>query len=298
MNSPPHVSVIVPVFNQSAGLIQCLDALGRQSCPNESYEVIVVDNGSRDEMARVREMYPGVKFAHEDKPGSYASRNCGARHARGKLFAFTDADCIPDETWIEHGSKALVDNPAVGIVGGRICLFAEDSNHLTAAELHQSVLAFRQESYVQGLRFALTCNLFTRRDLFEHTGGFEERLFSGGDAEWCQRVHSSGGEILYAEDVMVRHPARRSLRELMRQRRRTAGGRFDRARGIGHPPLPLNDPGFSYATPIRRVARHASHPLLRTRWNLVRFTMVELIMTAVATIEKTRLYFGGKSLRR
>ena len=61
-----------------------------------------------------------------------------------------------------------------------------------------------------------------RRDVFDRVGQFDE-CFSGGDIAWNHRAQSAGVPILYAEEVCVGHPARRSLRDILRKKRRTAG---------------------------------------------------------------------------
>ena len=96
----------------------------------------------------------------------------------------------------------------------------------------------------------------------------------------------------------VKHPARRTLRQLIRQRRRTLGGRFQRRQGVGHPPHPLDGTDFSYNCPFRRVAQHASHALLSRPRDMLRFGTVELLLYAVAKLEMARLSLGGKPARR
>ena len=114
---PPHVSVIVPVLNDEDGLRRCLDALMAQSTTHR-FEVIVVDNGSRDETVAVATSHPikpSVRTEH--RRGSYAARNAGIQAARAPLLAFTDADCEPGPGWLDQGIAALQEADAAG---GRI----------------------------------------------------------------------------------------------------------------------------------------------------------------------------------
>src|ERR1044071_6513252 len=103
----PFVSVIVPVWNDSARLDRCLRALEEQTYPGDLYEVVVVDNGSDEPLGPVIERHGRASLVRETKPGSYAARNTGLAHARGEVVAFTDADCLPAPDWIEQGVARL-----------------------------------------------------------------------------------------------------------------------------------------------------------------------------------------------
>src|SRR4051812_27832091 len=98
--TPPFVSVIVPVFNQSEPLRACLRALNGQTSPRARFEVIVVDNGSTDPVSVPTGSHSTVRVEGESKPGSYAARNRGVAIARGSVIAFTDADCVPAADWV------------------------------------------------------------------------------------------------------------------------------------------------------------------------------------------------------
>jgi len=103
----PFVSGIVPVYNDTSRLVLCLDALEHQSCPTERFEVVVVDNGPRPSLEPPIADFRQSRVGHEPRPGSYAARNRGTRSARGRILAFTDADCIPARNWIHTGVGAL-----------------------------------------------------------------------------------------------------------------------------------------------------------------------------------------------
>jgi GT2 family glycosyltransferase len=230
----PFVSVIVPVFDDEAALRRCLRALQAQSYPAASYEVVVVDNGGNRRLERIVRRYRRVTLVREAAAGAYAARNRGAAVARGEVLAFTDADCIPDPTWLEKSVAALEDAPRCGLVAGRIEVFARDPRRPRASELYESAAAFRQKDYVERWRFGATANLVTRRDVFAQVGGFDGRLRSLGDREWGTRVFQAGYELVYADDAVVRHPARASLFDLWKRAARTAGGFFDLVRRPGY----------------------------------------------------------------
>lgn len=226
----PRVSVIVPVYNDEAGIRRCVAAIAAQAYPGER-EVIVVDNGSEFSLAALAAEYPMVKFIVETAPGSYNARNAGLHIATGEVFAFTDADCRPQEHWLENGVAALMADPGVAMVGGRIDLVVDHDGAPTLPELYQMALAFPQKVYVEQQSYAATANMFTRRSTFDKVGKFNGGLKSGGDAEFGRRVGGAGLRLAYAPEAVVQHPARSSYREIFIKARRVVGGERDRRPG-------------------------------------------------------------------
>lgn len=225
----PFVSVVIPVLHNLKGLRQCLESLERQSYPRDWFEVLVVDNATTPE---VESMLPRNRFRarvlHAPRSGSYRARNLGVREARGSIFAFTDSDCLPDRTWIEGGVHALTSARNCGLVGGRIEVFAEHSSRPNPVEHYEMIDAFRQKRFIMKKNFSATANLFTSRETLKTVGLFNPALQSGGDVEWGRRVHRHGLQLLYGENVVVRHPARSTLAARMERDIRVAGGIYER----------------------------------------------------------------------
>lgn len=221
----PLVSVIVPVYNDAARLVGCLEALAAQTYPADRLGVIIVDNGSEDDIVEVVARFEGVRLVHEPRPGSYAARNLGIRESAGAIVAFTDADCVPSPTWVERGTDHL--EAGVGLVGGHIEVFPLDPSRPTGAEVYDMMTSFHQQRYIEEVHFSVTANLFTYRSVLDQVGTFDETLKSSGDKEWGRRVHDVGFRLVYAGDVVVRHPARRSLKEIYTRLARLHAGDRD-----------------------------------------------------------------------
>ena len=221
------VSVIVPVFNNPAGIRSGLEALVNQTYPRDKYEIIVADNGSTDETRQVvagfqTEGPPAVKLLVEEKTrGSYAARNCGIRKADGEILAFTDSDCVPSREWIEAGVEGLMRERAP-CGGGRV-KFTYKGRQPNAFEYYDSARKLDQQSYVkQG--FAATANFFVRKDLLERHGLFRSDLISGGDYEFGRRVTGQGEKLVYIPDALVCHPARSTFCAIYEKSKRVAVG--------------------------------------------------------------------------
>jgi glycosyltransferase involved in cell wall biosynthesis len=215
------VSVVIPFRNARNDLPTLVDALRRQTLGPSKFEVIWVDDASRDGGGRwlSDQLAPGWRLlVHPEARGSYAARNTALSHAAAESVAFTDADCRPDAGWLEHGLAALRSAPRIA---GRIHL--ELSTHPTIAERVDAGRFLRQRRYVEE-GFAATANLFVRRAVFDRVGGFDEDLISGGDHEFGWRCERAGIPIRYVENVVVNHPARTSLGQLLGKARRVGIG--------------------------------------------------------------------------
>ena len=226
-NEKPFVSVIIPVLNDGERLARCLAALEGQTYPAERFEVIVVDNGSKEDPAAIVAKFAHAKLGREAKPSSYAARNTGIGMANGEVLAFTDSDCVPDGRWIEAGVEALVGTPEGGLVGGAVEVFCEDGNSPGAVEIFERITAFPQERYLREHHYAVTANIFTYRSVMDRVGLFNEQLKSSGDNEWGNRVHDAGLRQVYCAEAKVMHPARRTLAEIYRKTVRLVHGQRD-----------------------------------------------------------------------
>jgi glycosyltransferase involved in cell wall biosynthesis len=205
----PFVSAIVPCYNNSAQLQKCLSALYFQSYPYDRYEVIVVDNGSTEDLFTLCQQFPNVRYCYERKRGSYAARNKGLKLAQGEVIAFTDSDCLPDRDWLTQGVRALAE---ADIVAGHIEFFFQQALP-NPVEYADALSHLNQALYVtQG--YGATGNLFVWARVFREVGPFNGEMTHLGDREWGQRATAAGNVIVYSEAAWVGHPARSNLREL------------------------------------------------------------------------------------
>lgn len=292
----PLVSVIVPVFNNSGRLRVCLQALQSQSFCFSNYEIIVVDNNSNENIAAVTEPFKNVKLTLESQKGSYSARNRGVQASSGEILAFTDADCIPTVDWIEKGVKRLSENSDCGIIGGRVELFFADETKPAAVELFESLTYFDQKHFVEDLHFSATANLFTRRSIFNKAGFFSPDLLSGGDFEWGRRVFGQGYQLIYAEDVNVKHPARKTVRELLERQRRIRGGAWQlKKQGIGWVNPHEVSLFFGLIPPLRRSIKLWQNHKLKTLSEKLKMIGLENLSHYVQWAETVRLFLGGYS---
>jgi len=90
MESRHFISIIVPAYNCESTIESCVNALLQQDYSKDHYEIIIVDNNSKDNTAELIKKYPVTYLMQDRIQTSYASRNYGIENTKGAIIAFTD----------------------------------------------------------------------------------------------------------------------------------------------------------------------------------------------------------------
>jgi glycosyltransferase involved in cell wall biosynthesis len=207
------VSVIIPHLNQPDALEACLRSLDAQTLARSLFEVVVIDNGSAAPPQEVVARHAGVRLLHEAQPGPGPARNAGASSANGEVFAFIDADCRAHPDWLSTALQTLHSSPPGTILGGDVRIWRSEDEAFTAIAAYESVFAYRFKLYIEQHGFSGTGNLAMLRSAFETIGPFAG-IDVAEDMEWGKRACSAGFRFRYVPEMIVFHPARRSLEEL------------------------------------------------------------------------------------
>jgi GT2 family glycosyltransferase len=210
VRASPKVSVIVPVRNGAEDIAALLECLDRQTLPRGSFEVIIGDDGSTDDVAGFHTNDGHVRVAAGPPTNSYAARNRAVRESRASILAFCDADCRPEPDWLTEGIAALADTD---VAAGRIRFSVP--RRRTAWTLVDMDGSKDHEHQVR-VGVAETANLFLRRELFEAVGGFDGSIPEYGDFEFVRRCVAAGARLSYAAEAVVWHPARTSAQSVLR----------------------------------------------------------------------------------
>ena len=109
------VSVILPVYNVSEYLRQCMDSIVGQTL--KDIEIICVDDGSTDSAPQIideyAKKYPNkVKAFHKTNGGEFTTRNYGLERATGEYVTFVDTDDYVEKTWAEKLYNVAKENDA------------------------------------------------------------------------------------------------------------------------------------------------------------------------------------------
>ncbi|WP_331234314.1 glycosyltransferase [Natronorarus salvus] len=214
-SSEPTLSVVIPVYNDPAGMRLTLESVTEQTYPTERYEVLAVDNGSTDGTPEVirafSSFYDNVHLLVEDEvQGSYAARNEGIEHARGEVVSFVDADMTVEENWAESVLDSY-DRHGWDYMGCPVELYVEGEETLTAT-YDRTLGGFPVERYMREREFTGTGSLSIRREVFDSVGTFDERIVSQGDGEFGKRVAEAGFVQHFEPTITMYHAARTDLR--------------------------------------------------------------------------------------
>lgn len=212
----PPVSVVVCSYNGERTLEECLDSLMRLNYPD--YEVILVDDGSKDATPEIAERFPQVQVIRQENRGLSVARNVGAEAARGEIVAYTDDDCVADENWLLYLVRAMQDQQAEAIGGPNItpvndnwtarCVSVSPGNpsHVMLDDQHAE--------HVPG------CNMAFRRDVLLKLGGFDPQYRTAGDdVDICWRLLDAGCKIGFAPGALVWHHRRCTIRTYLKQQK-------------------------------------------------------------------------------
>ncbi|MEA3356128.1 MAG: glycosyltransferase family 2 protein [Candidatus Bipolaricaulota bacterium] len=213
------VSVVIPAFNEEEEIRECLESLRQRSFPY--FEVIVVDNGSKDATASIARTF-GIHVIEERECGIARARQTGFEAAHGKVIASTDADTVVPPDWVSGIQQAFAQDPALWAVFGPIRLKRGSSpdpcvNHLLPF-FERVGVDYHHGTAVLGLPQFFGANFAVQREAFVRVGGFRS-LRDGHyyrrseDIQLGLKLHRAG-KIRFLEDLAVWTSARKLDRHL------------------------------------------------------------------------------------
>ena len=188
------ISFVVPAHNEERLLARTLRSLhDSASACGEPFEIVVVDDSSTDRTAAIAAELGArvVRVAHRQIS---ATRNSGARQARGRFLVFVDADTWVDAAVVAGALGAL----RAGAVGGG-CPVRFDGRLPAWARVAEPLFQALQRS----TRMAAGCFLFCTREAFEDAGGFDESVYAGEEVLLSRALRRRGRFVLLRERVLT-----------------------------------------------------------------------------------------------
>ena len=198
-----YLSVIIPAKNEESLIKTCLTALTislQKLGEGITTEIILVDNSSTDSTREIAERF-NCQIIIETQGNISRLRNIGARNAQGDFFAFLDADCFVDPLWASNCLKRFADKN-IAVVGTRAI---PDLNHATWVEEGVFTLFCGSEKREDFVRWLGTSNLFVRKEFFEKVNGFNEKLVTAEDVNFCQCIRKKGGRVFLEKSIDTKH---------------------------------------------------------------------------------------------
>jgi glycosyltransferase involved in cell wall biosynthesis len=205
----PLVSVVVSTYNRPARLARLLDGLSAQTLARSRFEVVIIDNGSEAETARLldserrRDRMRLVVARHPVTLGPAGGRNTGWRLARAPMVAFTDDDCVPAPGWLHAALAVAAEHPRAVIQGPTL------PDPTDAGQT--GLLSHTVRIAGLGPQFE-TCNIFYPRAVLEALQGFDESFGpapAGEDTDLAWRAIESGCDTAFAAQAIVHHAVQR-----------------------------------------------------------------------------------------
>ena len=213
----PLVSCIVPVFNAGRYLRHALASITDQSYA--PIEIVVADDGSDDDSLDIARSHgESVRVVTQQRLGPAATRNLGARAARGVFLAFLDPDDLWHRDKLERQMRCMSDDPGLDLCVTHVQMFWEAA---VADEGRRLKDHARATEPVPGFS---TITLLVRRTAFDRVGPFDPGLWHADAVEWYMRAEMAGLRRRLLPDVLTYHRMHES--NLTRRRDRHSRDEF------------------------------------------------------------------------
>lgn len=245
----PRLSVVVATYNRLNLLLRLLEQLARQTLPPEHFEVVVVDDGSKEPVREplAQRSFPfKLQVVVQKNAGAAAARHNGVRHASGEVVLITDDDMQVGEDFLARhlerhpeGSRNVVlgsIRPDPGITDFPLFerWYAWLNNRMAAR------LGGRRRPRVRGHNL-YTGNVSFRREEYLRAGGFDSALGQSEDIELGVRLEKQGCRFEFCSEAYVLHGSdHTSLERWLRRAHRY--GIFDSQVAAKHPDVPQVNP--------------------------------------------------------
>lgn len=206
----PLISVIIATHNSESTIQQCIHSLTSQSYPREKFEIIVVDDGSKDRSVEYSKK-AGADLVIISEPCSLGrARNIGAEKTHGKFLAFFDSDCEAKRGWLETIAKELETKEAISgpVLNGNIDSLVAWADYLMEFSI------FNEHKNRSLISFMPGCNQICTRRVFQEVGGFPDSRLSD-DVFFGNMLKQSGITIEFVPDLKISHLCRTKINKFL-----------------------------------------------------------------------------------
>jgi glycosyltransferase involved in cell wall biosynthesis len=206
----PLVSVVIPAYNAAQFLGDTIQSAKDQTL--QDLEIIVVDDGSRDQTAAVAESYPGVRCIRQANQGVSAARNTGVNAASGEFIAFLDADDIWHRDKLRQQIDGMLAQPDIDISRTHLC----ETPWTPAEDLEicqRTLISVDEALEITFLRpYFATSTVIVRHRAFDRVGGFDTALRVAEDINFFLRVVADAPRVLVCRNnLLFKRPVPDSL---------------------------------------------------------------------------------------
>ena len=210
------VSIIIPCKKIDSMTMMCI-----VECLNLDYsdfEIIVLPD--KDDSIVLKKFPKKVRIIKTGKVKPAFKRNLGMKKAKGKFFAFIDADAYPEKNWLKNAVQHL-EKEEVGIVGGpnltphNVNFWEKVSGYVLSNFLVSGKADIRYKRAKNQYTHELpSCNYVAKK---EASSEYDPCFLTAEDSEFCFTCIKRGYKVLYASDVVVYHHRRDSFKKYLKQ---------------------------------------------------------------------------------
>jgi cellulose synthase/poly-beta-1,6-N-acetylglucosamine synthase-like glycosyltransferase len=230
----PFVSVLVPAYNESVGIVDSVKSLLDQDYDN--YEIIIVDDGSTDDTyEKAMDAFGKNKLASvftKENDGKGMALNFAADKAKGEYLMCLDADTI----LVPHAISTMIGKMKPDVDGVAAMVSISNDYKIVDGQPEEAYVSARTSTRQQWLEYCRTyvtyrCSLknhnvitvisgacgIISREMFEKCGGYKKDQL-GEDMELTMNIHTNGGKVQFISETLAWTEAPANIEELGKQR--------------------------------------------------------------------------------
>ncbi len=203
MNSNPHISVVIPLFNKENYIKDSLNSVLNQNYPD--FELIIVNDGSTDQSLKIINEIndPRIRIVNQNNSGVSAARNNGVKYSTGDYIAFLDADDIWSKSYLLNCRDLINKYPDAAIIG-----HALSRDKKKSCRAHRKLPKHFMHGYIDYFKVSRTVSLYSsssviiKREDFENSAGFNENLTHGEDLDLWIRLAAKGKTVYCTKELV------------------------------------------------------------------------------------------------
>jgi glucosyl-dolichyl phosphate glucuronosyltransferase len=214
----PDISVVVCTYNRAKFIGKALDCLARQTLPEAHFEIVIVDNKSTDNTARICrqfiETHPGLnaRYYFEESKGLSFARNRGLRESRGLVITYIDDDAEAVPEFLRTVFDFMQENKdAIGLGGRVIPKYSESAEPAWMSSYLNGFVGKVDYGnvallYKPPMKYPAGCNMTYKAAILREVGGFNNQLtFRSDDKHIYYLVSKISHEVYYLPAATVYH---------------------------------------------------------------------------------------------
>lgn len=211
------LSIIIPLYNAEKYIGKCLDSILNSDMPQESYEIVVIDDGSKDEGAAVvkgyQENHDNITLLSQTNQGQSVARNYGIKTCQGEYVWCVDSDDMVDSSVVNHIIILLEEHVDLDILAWRLKQVSEDGTYLrlecVQGRVPHNIVLSGRDAVIKGYNPSSVCALAIRKGLMIDNDLFFKEGITHQDVELTYRLFAAAQKVFFSSIVpyvYILHP--------------------------------------------------------------------------------------------